>query len=112
MKVGGYVVNRRMRGFVWREGDVDISRAGEFGNRYRIGIDGDREKVVMLYEVWCLERGERDREWREKVKWLYGKRLVCWCKPLDCHGDVLLELSEKWNMEDVEEESKPYWWRM
>lgn len=102
------VVNRRSEGFRWEKGDVDISRKGEFGNRFRIGVDGDREKVVMLYEVWCLEKGEKDREWREKVKGLYGKRLVCWCKPESCHGDVLEELCVKWIVEDldVEESAK------
>lgn len=99
----GVVVNRKEKGFRWEEGDVDISRKGEFGNRFVIGKDGDREKVVMLFELWCLEKGERDREWREKVKALYGKRLVCWCKPLSCHGDVLLELAETWSLEDVDE---------
>ena len=98
----GVVVNRKEMGFRWEDGDVDISRSGEFGNRFRIGKDGDRERVVMLFELWALEKGETDRAFREKVKGLYGKRLVCWCKPLSCHGDVLLELAEKWNDEDVE----------
>jgi hypothetical protein len=98
----GVVVNRREKGFEWKEGDVDISRRGAFGNRFVIGRDGDREKVVMLFELWCLEKGEQDLAWREKVKGLYGKRLVCWCAPLSCHGEVLLELAETWCGEDVD----------
>jgi hypothetical protein len=26
---------------------------------------------------------------------LKGKTLGCWCRPLPCHGDVLVELIEK-----------------
>ena len=26
---------------------------------------------------------------------LKGKELVCWCSPLPCHGDILLELANK-----------------
>jgi hypothetical protein len=26
---------------------------------------------------------------------LRGRDLVCWCAPLPCHGDVLLELASK-----------------
>ena len=29
----------------------------------------------------------------ETVKELAGKDLVCWCAPLPCHADVLLELA-------------------
>ena len=32
------------------------------------------------------------------LKELEGKILGCWCKPLACHGDVLLELIEKKDM--------------
>lgn len=32
---------------------------------------------------------------REAQKELRGKDLVCWCAPLACHGDILLEIANE-----------------
>lgn len=31
----------------------------------------------------------------ERLPELRGKVLVCWCKPLACHGDVLAEMADE-----------------
>lgn len=69
--------------------DVYIGRPGKWGNPFLIGIDGNREEVVALYKTWILGEGIY------KLKDLHeldGKRLGCYCAPLPCHGDVLIEL--------------------
>ncbi len=68
------------------ECDVRIDRTSKWGNPYRIGPDGDRDEVCDKYEVYLLGRVDLLRALEE----LRGKRLGCWCKPLRCHGDILV----------------------
>ena len=56
-----------------------------FGNQFKIGRDGDRIHVVELYAKWLDEHPEVV----EKLLALQPKRLLCWCAPLLCHGNVL-----------------------
>lgn len=76
------VVNKQRSKF-----DVYIGRGSKWGNPYRIGIDGNREQVIQKYKR-DFDNGKFTHE--ELLK-LRGKRLGCFCKPLDCHGDVLAE---------------------
>lgn len=87
---------------------VRIDRAGPWGNPFVIGINGDRQTVCEVYEVWLKEWMINGIEIRYKIgnreysnKWviehlseLRGKDLVCWCAPERCHGDTLLRLVE------------------
>lgn len=68
--------------------DVYIGRPGPWGNPFRLGIDGDRDKVIQLYREWVKTQ---DLPFHE----LRGKTLGCWCAPLPCHGDILMELANK-----------------
>lgn len=54
-----------------------------------------KEKSIKLYEKWMREKLAYPvcgKGWIELLKGLSGKRLVCHCKPLACHGDVLIKL--------------------
>lgn len=71
--------------------EVYIGRGSKWGNRFVIGRDGNREEVIRKYRDWIMKNdyllgclGE-----------LKDKVLGCYCKPLACHGDVLVELVEK-----------------
>lgn len=75
------------------EGAVYIGRPGVFGNPFKIGVDGDRETVVVKFREYCIDRCYWDVEYREMVKGLAGKTLECWCGEKLCHGDVLLEIA-------------------
>lgn len=73
--------------------DVYIGRAGHgydgyFGNPTR---GPDRERNIQAYRAYFLARIARDAEFKRRVLELRGKRLGCFCKPLDCHGDVIVE---------------------
>jgi hypothetical protein len=81
----GNVLNGKVVGF---GSGVYIGRGSMWGNRFRIGVDGDREEVIRKYENWLLG----NMELVSKLYLLKGKDLVCWCKPLPCHGDVLVSL--------------------
>jgi hypothetical protein len=71
---------------------VYTGRPSPWGNPFHIGADGTREQVIAKYRDWLcdspplLEAARRD---------LRGKNLVCWCAPLPCHGDVLLEIANQ-----------------
>jgi hypothetical protein len=69
--------------------DVYIGRGSSYGNPYVIGVDGDREEVIRKYR-YDFERGYLKFS-KEEVLALKGKVLGCHCKPLACHGDVLVE---------------------
>ena len=69
---------------------VYIGRGSAWGNPFVIGKDGDREEVIYKYRMYAIERVRLvDKNW---LKPLVGKDLVCFCAPLACHGDVLLEM--------------------
>ena len=73
--------------------DVYIGRGSPFGNPFRIGDDGDRELVLSKFGIYFNQR-LTDQSFRDKVLELKGKVLGCWCSPLACHGDVIIEYLE------------------
>ncbi len=74
--------------------DVYCGRPSLFGNKYIIGKDGDREEVIALYRDYFYDRINNDEEFKKSVLWLKGKRLGCYCSPLKCHCDVIVEYLE------------------
>lgn len=73
--------------------DAYIGRGTVFGNPFRISKNRTREDVIGLYREWFRKRLEQP--WfRERVLRLRGLRLGCYCKPLPCHGDVIVEYLE------------------
>lgn len=69
------------------EYDVYIGRGSKWGNPFKIGRDGTREEVIRKYEKYLLDNPKL----MEDLSELKGKRLACYCKPLACHGDVLIK---------------------
>lgn len=70
--------------------DVYIGRGGQWGNPFIIGRDGSRDMVIELYRKWILTQPQL----LTQLEILRGKRLGCHCKPLACHGDILVQLME------------------
>ncbi len=71
--------------------DVYVGRPSEFGNPFEIGRDGTRSEVIQKYREYVLGSSRL----MAKLSSLRGKTLACWCAPLPCHADVLLELANK-----------------
>lgn len=67
--------------------DVYIGRPSKWGNPFIIGQDGDRQTVIKKYEEWIVNQPVM-----KDLEELRGKILGCFCDPLPCHGDVLIEL--------------------
>ena len=72
------------------EGAVYVGRPTRWGNPYVIGRDGDRAEVIERFRHYANAR-YTGRDLEE----LRGKDLVCWCAPLPCHADVLLEMANR-----------------
>lgn len=79
---------------VWNKRDpnvpgdaVYVGRPTKWGNPFVIGKDGSREVVIAKYATYIVGR------YTHKLHELRGKDLVCWCHPLPCHADVLLDLA-------------------
>lgn len=73
------------------EGSAYIGRPTIYGNPFHIGRDGDRTAVINLYRQYFMNRMRNDEVFRLAVHGLKGRVLVCHCKPMDCHGDVIAE---------------------
>lgn len=70
--------------------DVYIGRPSKWGNPFVLGRDGDRKAVVNKFRIYLETRPDLLADLHE----LQGKKLGCYCFPLDCHGDVLAELAD------------------
>jgi hypothetical protein len=70
---------------------IYIGRPSKWGNPYKIGPDGTREEVIWKYKLYIIQ----NQSLLDSFSELKGKNLVCFCKPLPCHGDILLELANK-----------------
>ena len=75
---------------------IYIGRPSKWGNPFEIGKHGTREEVVEKYKKYAEMRfHEPDDIFREHLKALKNKDLLCWCAPEACHGDILLDLIKR-----------------
>lgn len=70
-----------------------IGRGSVLGNPFRIGMDGDRVEVINLYRNYLYERiNNGDQDIILTLKGIKPDALLgCFCHPLPCHGQVVLE---------------------
>ncbi len=73
---------------------VYVGRPSKWGNPYQIGsifagkvLTG--EDCIVLYGHYL----QTNKELLKNLEELRGKDLVCWCSPLPCHADILLDLA-------------------
>jgi hypothetical protein len=71
--------------------DVYIGRPSKWGNPFRIGPDGNRSEVLHKYALYLLQQPDLLAALPE----LRGKVLGCWCAPLPCHGDILVDFAHR-----------------
>lgn len=70
--------------------DVYIGRPSPWGNPFVIGKDGDRFDVCKKFEEWILTQPKMIAEAKRD---LAGKRIGCFCAPLQCHGETLARIA-------------------
>ena len=68
--------------------DTLVARPSKWGNPFVIGRDGTRDQVIRMYEIHV----RRSPDLIAALPELAGKRLGCYCKPLPCHGEILVKL--------------------
>ncbi|MDD5220249.1 MAG: DUF4326 domain-containing protein [Candidatus Bipolaricaulis sp.] len=69
---------------------VYVGRPSKWGNPYKIDIG--RLAAIKRFREYAIQRLEEEPHWLDE---LVDKDLVCWCVPLLCHADILLELANK-----------------
>lgn len=75
--------------------DIYIGRPSKWGNPYS-HLSGTlanyktetREEAIEKYEEYLRNNPSLLADLHE----LEGKTLGCWCRPLSCHGDILIKL--------------------
>jgi hypothetical protein len=78
--------------------NTEVDERGWLGNPYTVE-DFGREKSIQEFKKVFRDQLEANEEFREAVRDLDGKTLGCFCKPKDCHGDVIAEEVERLNQE-------------
>lgn len=97
--------------------DIYIGRGSPFGNPYSDNpnsqakwIVESRDESIRLYEQWVWNQPSLIKQIRKDLK---DKILGCYCKPLNCHGDILMKIAEspsiEWAKLIKEEQEKPYY---
>ncbi len=90
---------RKRKGTTRPHCDVLIDRSSPFGNPHEIGFCSvcnkvhDRKEAIAEYKKDFYNH-LTDVAFHDNVLSLKGKILGCWCKPLACHGDVIVEYLE------------------
>ncbi len=99
---------------------IGYQRTGYFGNPFKLGEVctrcGDEHltpgSTLKCYEAWLRDTisapvgMEGSRLFASEVKALWGKTLVCHCKPGPCHGDILAQVCAELNlMEEMPEDA-------
>ncbi len=94
--------------YIGRPGVVFVEKqrypkeTSKWANPFKLGKDGNRNTVIKNYRKYITQKIASDPE-TYCLEELRGKRLGCWCiesngetdklsEPLQCHGQVLLEL--------------------
>ena len=77
-------------GATQQPGYVYIGRGSDWGNPFKVIPHGEhtREEAIALYEAYI----QTQPELLAQLPTLKGKTLGCYCKPLACHGDILIKL--------------------
>ena len=68
---------------------VLVDRRTKWGNRFRIGRDGTRGKVIARSRADLWGRIRSGEIALEELAQMDGMWLACWCDPQPCHGHVL-----------------------
>lgn len=88
----------RGKGVLWNPVNCKPGDEGLFGNPISMGkkclicstIHESGGSTLLCYEKYLKNRLESDSMFAEEFYKLKGKKLGCFCKPKDCHTDVMI----------------------
>lgn len=75
-------------------GAVYIGRGSMWGNPFVMGKHGNRDDVCEQHKEHLKSQIRSGEVSLEQLAALKGKDLVCFCAPLRCHGDTLVEAAD------------------
>lgn len=90
----------------YRGDGVYIGRPSLLGNPFKIGQHGTRREVIQRYRAWLWQQIQLRGKVYEELERLAAIEkqsdlvLICWCKPANCHGDVIKSAVEWVNRQD------------
>jgi hypothetical protein len=84
------VVNIRAEDYEIYIGRKGKGEDGYYGNPFDMR-NFSRNECLERYQEWFYQRIKSDSVFRENILSLRGKVLGCFCKPKDCHGDIIAE---------------------
>lgn len=95
------VVNLRLEPYDFYIGRAGKGQSGYYGNDHVIGfcnicgVTHTREESIQAFRDEFHARILADKEFKDRVLELKGKRLGCFCKQkfkeIPCHGDIYVE---------------------
>ena len=98
------VINKRFQDFSRNNNQIYIGRGSPWGNPFthlplsrtkaQFQVATEVESIIR-YEAWLRGRLEKDLTLRQRLLELDGHKLVCYCTPRPCHGDILIKLIEE-----------------
>jgi hypothetical protein len=65
-----------------------------WANPFKVSGEDGRLECIAKYKEYILKTLKENPHLWDELELLRGKTLGCWCHPLPCHGDVLIELLE------------------
>lgn len=78
------------------EDSVYVGRPSKWGNPF-CHLEGKgkffvltREEAIAKHREWFLSQPSLIEAAQKELR---GRDLVCWCSPLECHAEVLLEIA-------------------
>lgn len=83
------------RGVVFIDGERFPKQNSIFANPFKINKNNSRKSVLFKYKIYILNK-LKNKNFKNEFIALKGKNLGCWCKPEKCHGDILIELLNKY----------------
>lgn len=72
-------------------GAVYIGRGSMWGNPFVMGKNGNRDAVCDQHKEHLKQQIRSGEVSLEQLAGLHNKQLVCFCAPLRCHGDTLVQ---------------------
>ncbi len=89
--------------YIGRKGIVFINKErypkedSIWANPFKITSITNRQQVLQEYESYIRKKLDSDNTLIQKLLDLKDKNLGCWCKPEQCHGDVLVKLINEYD---------------
>ncbi len=80
--------------YIGRENSKFNLLESKFANPFPINENQNRQEVIDKYKTWLWNQIKNGSITEKDILSLDNKDLVCYCSPLNCHGDVLIKAVE------------------